>query len=199
MSVSTDGEVLLWTVAKAELLPELLMRLHAPADKEAAPPALAAAAAAMAEPAPSKRVVGGLCMDFCNVRCTSCLASLCCCLLGSLRMHTCTHTRITCVRICVIVSAPSLQAPGQEHVYLVGSEEGAIHRCSKAYGADYLSSYGGHSLPVYAVRWNSMHPGLFLSCSADWSVKVRAGRLSLALELQQQAARACCSRGQRSL
>jgi hypothetical protein len=27
-------------------------------------------------------------------------------------------------------------------------------------------------MPVYAVKWNSMHPGLFLSCSADWSVKV---------------------------
>jgi hypothetical protein len=54
----------------------------------------------------------------------------------------------------------------------VGTEEGSIHKCSKAYGSDYLATYSGHSMPVYAVKWNSMHPGLFLSCSADWSVKV---------------------------
>jgi dynein intermediate chain 1 len=65
-----------------------------------------------------------------------------------------------------------LQAAGQENTYLVGTEEGSIHKCSKAYGSDYLATYSGHGMPVYAVKWNSMHPGLFLSCSADWSVKV---------------------------
>lgn len=54
----------------------------------------------------------------------------------------------------------------------MGTEEGSIHKCSKAYGSDYLATYSGHGMPVYAVKWNTMHPGLFLSCSADWSVKV---------------------------
>lgn len=66
-----------------------------------------------------------------------------------------------------------MQFPGQEHVYLVGTESGCVHECSKAYGSGYLASFTGHHMPVYAVRWNSMHPGMFLSCSADWTVQVR--------------------------
>lgn len=67
----------------------------------------------------------------------------------------------------------TLQFPGREHVYLVGSESGSVHQCSTAYGSDYLASFNGHCMPVYAVKWNGMHPDLFLSCSADWSIKVR--------------------------
>jgi len=65
-----------------------------------------------------------------------------------------------------------VQFTGREHVYLVGSESGMVHQCSKAYGSDYLASFGGHCMPVYAVKWNCMHPDMFLSCSADWSIKV---------------------------
>lgn len=68
---------------------------------------------------------------------------------------------------------PSWQAPGKEHVYLVGCESGSVYQCSKAYGSDYLASFDGHCMPVYSVKWNSMHPDMFLSCSADWSIKVR--------------------------
>lgn len=75
--------------------------------------------------------------------------------------------------IPVFLCFHSAQAPGQENIYLVGTEEGSIHTCSKAYGSDYLGTYTGHGMPVYAVKWNSIHPGTFLSCSADWSVKVR--------------------------
>jgi hypothetical protein len=65
-----------------------------------------------------------------------------------------------------------VQFPGREHVYLVGSESGHVYQCSTAYGSDYLGSFGGHCMPVYAVKWNAMHPDVFLSCSADWSIKV---------------------------
>ena len=30
----------------------------------------------------------------------------------------------------------------------------------------------GHRLPVYAVRWNGLHPRAFLSAGADWRVKL---------------------------
>jgi hypothetical protein len=33
---------------------------------------------------------------------------------------------------------------------------------------------GGHHMAVYAVKWNPFHPRLFLSCSADWTVKARS-------------------------
>lgn len=79
---------------------------------------------------------------------------------------------VNCCCPCVHV-----QFPGREHVYLVGSESGHVYQCSTAYGSDYLGSFGGHCMPVYAVKWNTMHPNVFLSCSADWSIKVSRGRL----------------------
>ncbi|OQR88215.1 dynein intermediate chain 2 [Achlya hypogyna] len=59
-----------------------------------------------------------------------------------------------------------------EHLFIVGTEEGKIHKCSKAYSGQYLETYGGHHMAVYAVRWNPFHDRCFLSCSADWTVKL---------------------------
>ena len=56
--------------------------------------------------------------------------------------------------------------------YLVGTEEGKIHLCSKAYSGQYIFDYEGHYLAVYAVKWNKYHPRIFLSCSADWTIKM---------------------------
>lgn len=55
---------------------------------------------------------------------------------------------------------------------MVGTEEGKIHLCSKAYSGQYLQTYEGHYLAVYSVRWNKYHPKIFLSCSADWTIKM---------------------------
>lgn len=27
-------------------------------------------------------------------------------------------------------------------------------------------------MAVYAVRWNYYHPDIFISCSADWTIKI---------------------------
>jgi len=59
-----------------------------------------------------------------------------------------------------------------EFLFLVGTEEGRIHKCSKAYSSQYLETYDGHSMAVYSVRWNPVHPNIFVSASADWTVKV---------------------------
>jgi dynein intermediate chain 1 len=59
-----------------------------------------------------------------------------------------------------------------ENIFIIGTEEGHIRRCSKAYNAQYLDTYDGHHMAVYAVRWNEFHPKVFLSCSADWTVKL---------------------------
>jgi len=58
------------------------------------------------------------------------------------------------------------------HLFLVGTEEGMIHKCSKAYSGQYLETYEGHHMAVYSVRFNKFHPRVFLSCSADWTVKL---------------------------
>lgn len=59
-----------------------------------------------------------------------------------------------------------------EHLFVVGTEEGKIHKCSKAYSGQYLETYVGHHMAVYTVCWNPFHPRVFLSCSADWTVKM---------------------------
>lgn len=59
-----------------------------------------------------------------------------------------------------------------EHLFIVGTEEGKIHKCSKAYSGQYLETYQGHHMAVYTLRWNPFHPRVFISCSADWTVKV---------------------------
>lgn len=59
-----------------------------------------------------------------------------------------------------------------EHLFIVGTEEGKIHKCSKAYSGQYLETYEGHHMAVYAVKWNPFHPRVFISCSADWTVKL---------------------------
>lgn len=62
--------------------------------------------------------------------------------------------------------------PFNDHQFLVGTEEGKIHLCSKAYSGQYLETYEGHFLAVYAVKWNKYHERVFLSCSADWKIKM---------------------------
>mmetsp|Transcript_24088 Transcript_24088/g.57176 ORF Transcript_24088/g.57176 Transcript_24088/m.57176 type:complete len:706 (-) Transcript_24088:55-2172(-) len=59
-----------------------------------------------------------------------------------------------------------------EHLFVVGTEEGRIHKCSKAYNSQYLDTFEGHHMAVYTVRWNNFHPRIFLSASADWTVKL---------------------------
>ena len=59
-----------------------------------------------------------------------------------------------------------------DHLFIVGTEEGKIHKCSKAYSGQYLETYQGHHMAVYALKWNPFHPRVFISCSADWTVKI---------------------------
>jgi len=59
-----------------------------------------------------------------------------------------------------------------DHLFVVGTEEGMIHKCSKAYNSQYLATYTGHNMAVYTVKWNYHHPRVFLSASADWAVKL---------------------------
>lgn len=62
--------------------------------------------------------------------------------------------------------------PKTPHLFVVGTEEGKIHLCSKAYNSQYIRTYEGHNMNVYSVKWNSFHPNVFLSASADWNVKL---------------------------
>ncbi|XP_028666813.1 dynein axonemal intermediate chain 4 [Erpetoichthys calabaricus] len=74
----------------------------------------------------------------------------------------------------------SRQAPGMcfdfhpkdANIYLVGTEEGHIHKCSCSYNEQFLDTYKAHRSPVYKIAWSPFSPDVFLSCSADWTIRL---------------------------
>ncbi len=72
---------------------------------------------------------------------------------------------------------------------MVGSEEGALHKCSKTYNSQFLASYDGHAGAVYSVHWNGRHPDTFLSASADWTVRLWNSNRSRVCPCRPRAAR----------
>eukprot|EP00607_Mallomonas_marina_P008937 CAMPEP_0182422554 /NCGR_PEP_ID=MMETSP1167-20130531/8285_1 /TAXON_ID=2988 /ORGANISM="Mallomonas Sp, Strain CCMP3275" /LENGTH=1009 /DNA_ID=CAMNT_0024600719 /DNA_START=93 /DNA_END=3122 /DNA_ORIENTATION=- len=60
--------------------------------------------------------------------------------------------------------------PEDSSTYVVGTEEGQVHRCSVSYNEQYLDTYEPHNGPVYRVKFSTRWPDVFLSCSADWTM-----------------------------
>ncbi|KAK2498005.1 hypothetical protein MC885_008279 [Smutsia gigantea] len=59
-----------------------------------------------------------------------------------------------------------------DYMFLVGTEEGKIYKCSKSYSSQFLDTYDAHDMAVDAVSWNPYHTKVFMSCSSDWTVKI---------------------------
>jgi hypothetical protein len=69
--------------------------------------------------------------------------------------------------------------------YLVGTEEGFIHKCSISFTEQFVGTYIGHSGPVYRIVFNTFDRTIFASASGDWSVKVwREGTYTPLLTMQ---------------
>ncbi|XP_051481720.1 dynein axonemal intermediate chain 4 [Apus apus] len=60
--------------------------------------------------------------------------------------------------------------PKDTDLYLAGTEEGHIHKCSCSGKEQFLETYRGHNGPVYKVTWHPFSTDMFLSCSADRSI-----------------------------
>ena len=45
-------------------------------------------------------------------------------------------------------------------------------RCSVSYNDQVLETYTGHHGPLYRIRFSPHNTGLFLTCSADWSMQL---------------------------
>lgn len=60
----------------------------------------------------------------------------------------------------------------KDYLFLVGTEEGKVHVCSKAYTSHFIDTIDAHNMAVYKVAWNHYHPKIFTTCSADWNVKI---------------------------
>ncbi|ORY68141.1 WD40 repeat-like protein [Neocallimastix californiae] len=58
------------------------------------------------------------------------------------------------------------------NIYLAGTEDGVVHKCSCSYSEQYLQSYFGHSGPIYKIRWSPFLPNIFLTCSSDWTIRL---------------------------
>ncbi|XP_041277992.1 dynein intermediate chain 1, axonemal [Onychostruthus taczanowskii] len=59
-----------------------------------------------------------------------------------------------------------------DYLFLVGTEEGKIYKCSKSYSSLFLDVFEAHQMAVDAVSWNPFHSKVFISCSSDWTVKI---------------------------
>jgi len=57
-------------------------------------------------------------------------------------------------------------------IYLCGTEEGLIHRCSISYNEQYLDSYIGHTGPIYKLAWSPFSENTFISASGDWTLRL---------------------------
>lgn len=62
--------------------------------------------------------------------------------------------------------------PTNDQIYLVGTEEGLIYKCSVAYSSMYLLTYQAHQMPVHRIDFNRYNTDIFISCSGDWRIKV---------------------------
>jgi len=59
-----------------------------------------------------------------------------------------------------------------DNVFVVGTEEGNIFKCSTSYNKQYLMTYEGHQMAIYCAKYNKFHPRIFLTASADWTIKL---------------------------
>lgn len=77
-----------------------------------------------------------------------------------------THLKVkgcaTCIRI----------HPKDPTIYLVGTEEGDIFKCSTAYSSMCLLTYNAHLLPIARICFNFYNSDIFISCSSDWRIKI---------------------------
>jgi hypothetical protein len=71
----------------------------------------------------------------------------------------------------VSVSAP-LSRTCPRPLSWTGTEDGNILKCSISYSEQHLEAYSGHRGPVYRLSYSPYAPHIFLSCSADWTVRI---------------------------
>ncbi|GLV39825.1 uncharacterized protein CBL_08109 [Carabus blaptoides fortunei] len=62
--------------------------------------------------------------------------------------------------------------PTNPLIFLVGTEEGYIYKCSTLYSSSYLFTYQAHHMPVYRLDYNKFNSNIFISSSGDWRVKI---------------------------
>ncbi|XP_040894193.1 dynein intermediate chain 4, axonemal-like [Toxotes jaculatrix] len=62
--------------------------------------------------------------------------------------------------------------PTDSSIYLAGTWEGFIHKCSSSNRQHFLDTYKKHFCPVNHLEWSPFNPDVFLSCSSDWTIQL---------------------------
>ncbi|XP_011694764.1 PREDICTED: WD repeat-containing protein 78-like isoform X1 [Wasmannia auropunctata] len=84
---------------------------------------------------------------------------------------------------CVAYDVPISRQPGAlilrrhpivSNVYFVGSDEGCVYRCSTNYLRQHIDSFLAHDGPIYSFEFSPFCQKLFLTCGADWCIRVWA-------------------------
>lgn len=83
----------------------------------------------------------------------------------------------TCLKVDVpITRYPAVLCmkwhPTIDHVYLVGTDEGCIHKCSTHYLNQHIDVYRAHAGPVYGMEISPFMNNLLVSCGADNSIRL---------------------------
>lgn len=62
--------------------------------------------------------------------------------------------------------------PTLSNIYFVGSDEGCIYRCSTNYLHQHVDSFLAHNGPVYSMEFSPFCEQLFVTCGADWCIRI---------------------------
>ena len=63
--------------------------------------------------------------------------------------------------------------PTDKKIYLCGTEEGQLYKCSTNYSSKYLSvNNGAHDGAIMAIKWNKFHPDVYATSGQDQSLKL---------------------------
>lgn len=62
--------------------------------------------------------------------------------------------------------------PDSTDTFLIGTEEGFIHKCASAYKDQYVTTFVGHTGPVYKVQFSTFDKQVFVSCGGDWTMRI---------------------------
>ncbi|KAF5298180.1 hypothetical protein FQA39_LY02604 [Lamprigera yunnana] len=66
------------------------------------------------------------------------------------------------------------QHPVDGNIYLVGTNEGTIHRCSRNYHHQHLDLFLAHYGPLYEIKFSPFCNKIFLTCGEDWCIRIWA-------------------------
>lgn len=68
--------------------------------------------------------------------------------------------------------------PTSSTFYFVGSDEGCIYKCSTNYLYQHIDSFLAHDGPIYSMMFSPFCPKIFLTCGADWCIRIWAEGLT---------------------